>query len=106
MEVYKDEVEEIIFTLQGDIADIKEKKSKYIEKANTELTIKSRYLEVLKEIAKDLPEKQGPLFDREADISGLTPLEESAQEMMDESENIKGISVVRNGEQIVDIHKQ
>ena len=104
--VYRDEVEEIIYTLQGDIADIKEKKDKYIEKADTEIVLKTRYVGVLKEIAKDLPEKQPKLFGQETDITGLTELEQSVQEIMDENESIEGISAERNGEKIVDIHKQ
>jgi len=104
--VYKDDVEEIIYTLQGDIADIKEKKDKYIEKADTEIVLKTRYVGVLKEIAKDLPEKQPKLFPPRTDITELTPLEKTAQEILDGSESITGISAERNGEKIVDIHKQ
>jgi len=99
--VYKDDVEEIIYTLQGDIADIKEKKDKYIEKADTEIVLKTRYVGVLKEIAKDLPEKQPKLFP-----PPMTPLEETTSAIMDENEDVTGVSVERNGEKIVDIQKQ
>lgn len=63
MEVYKDDVEEIIFRTQGEISDLKEKKDKYIERTDAEVSAKEHDVQVLNEIAKDLPEKQPDIFD-------------------------------------------
>jgi len=99
MQTYKEDVEEIIYSLQGDIADIKEKKDKYIEKADTEIVLKTRYANVLKEIAKDLPEKR-------PNIPGVLQTEEIVKETIGELEGDEEVSVERNGEKIVDIQKQ
>lgn len=63
MEVFKDDVDEIIFRIQGEISDLKEKKGKYIEKTDEAIDAKENDLVILKEVAKDLPEKQPPLFE-------------------------------------------
>jgi hypothetical protein len=63
MEVFKDEVKEIIFRIRGEISDLSEKMDKYIEKTDEQINAKQKDIKILERIAENLPERQPGIFD-------------------------------------------
>jgi hypothetical protein len=65
MGAYKEDVEEIIFRLRGDISDLSEKLAKYTEKTEDEIELKQKDIKLLEQVAEELEERPpGPLFDQ------------------------------------------
>jgi len=86
MQVFKDEVDEIIVRTRQEIAELGDKLEKYTEKTEGVIADKHRDLSILSKVAETLPERQPKLFKtpggtervtlqvggREADITNLT----------------------------------
>jgi hypothetical protein len=89
---YKEDVEEVIYRLRGDISELSKKKKKYDENVDAEIVLKQRDIHLLERVTAELPERPqmapdlpfGRVGEGPDDVD--VPAEENDDELEDDSE--------------------